>query len=198
MTPNPHLERLAVKFSPEWKGPIEGYVVNSMRQHYFRVEATMERDDYVQEAYLVFLRVKRTYAGKVTEPQHFMALFKRAWSNKLNDLSNSDTRHRETFVSDHAERDGGNDRDFSQEHAGETDNEGTLAILIRQAPRDVSMVLNLFLSAPQEILEVALESWRGRDKRCKAGGSERICKLLGLDPSNDVMQRVEDYFASNC
>lgn len=182
-------------FKPTFEGPIEGYVVNSMRTNYFRVEATMTREDYMQEAHLVFLQVRKHYQGKVSEPKHFMALFKRAWSNRLADLSTIDTRERELFCADHSSYDGEPERQY--EAAGDLDNDGQLVTLIRQAPREVALVLNLFLSAPQEMLELALQSWRGRDKRCKAGGSERICRLLGLDPSHDVMQQVEEYLTAN-
>lgn len=180
-------------YSPEFSGPIEGYVVNGMKANYFRVERSMSREEYLQEAYLVFLRVKNKYEGKVEEPKHFMALFKRAWANELNDLATKDTQQR-IFVQMPTLRgdDGEEARDV--EYVGETDNDGMLATLLRQAPREIAMVLNLFLAAPQEVLDLALQSWRGKDRRCAAGGSERICKLLGLDPRDDVMQRVEEYF----
>lgn len=185
---------------PQWEGPIEGWVVNMMSKHYWRVEATLERSDLIQEAYVVFLRCKEAYAGKIkaSEPQHFMSLFQRSFLNTIHDLSVDDTRFRETFVPDHVtQRDGESGSWVPIDYAGDTDNDGTLATLIRQAPREVSMVLNLFLSAPEELLEVALGSWRGRDKRCKTGGSERICRLLGLPKDLDVMARVEEYFANS-
>jgi hypothetical protein len=191
------VKRSSKWFVPQWEGVIEGYVTNTLRKQFFRVQATMTEDDYMQEAFLVFLRVSKTYEGKIkaTEPQHFTALFKRAWANRLNDLSNDDTAYRERFVSDHRQ-DRSTGEEVQMEQAGETDNDGSLAILIRQAPREVAMVLNLFLNAPQEILEVALGSWQGRNRRYAAGGSEPICKLLGLDPRMDVLARVEEHFAS--
>lgn len=184
-------------FVPRWEGLIEGYVMNTIPKNFFRVEVMMTREDYIQEAYVVFLRVKNKYEGqiKADEPQHFTALFKRAWANRLNDLSNEATSIREHFVPDHNEDSSGTHRESLS--VGETDNEGALAVLIRQAPREVAMVLNLFLNAPQEILDVALEPWRGKDRRFAGGGSARICQLLGLDPNVDVMQRVEDYFVAN-
>lgn len=183
-------------FKPTFEGPIEGYVVNGMRTNYFRVEASMTRQDYMQEAHLVFLECRRYYEGKVKEPQHFMALFKRAWSNRLADLSNADTAMRELFLPDHG-RSGEAEEERPYEAMGELDNDGHLATLLRQAPREVGMVMNLFFSAPQELLEVALAPWRGQDRRCKGGGSERICKLLGLPKEMDVMQQVEEYLSPN-
>jgi hypothetical protein len=54
--------------------------------------------------------------------------------------------------------------------------------------------LNLFLSAPTEIIELALAGWKGKDKRCKTNGSKKICHMLGLPQDLDVLQLVEDYF----
>jgi predicted RNA methylase len=67
-------------------------------------------------------------------------------------------------------------------------------VMIRQAPREVTAVLNLFLSAPHEIMELALAAWTGPDKRKRAGGSERINRMLGLPLHVDAMQGVRDYF----
>jgi hypothetical protein len=158
----------------------------------------MTREDYMQEAYEVFLTLRRHYAGKVEEPKHFMALFKRAWSNRLADLSTEDTNQRELFRPDHGiQRSAEGEEERQYEALGETDNEGHLRILIRQAPREVGMVLNLFLSAPQELVEMALRSWSGnKDSRRKDGGSAHINRLLGLDPSRDVMQEVHDYLSA--
>ena len=66
----------ASKFTPEFKGPIEGWVVNQLERHYWRVQATMTRMDVMQEAYIKFHHLKMKYEGDVTDPQHFMALFK--------------------------------------------------------------------------------------------------------------------------
>lgn len=162
-----------------------------MRANYFRVENTHTREEYMQEAYAVYLRVRNKYAETVTEPQHFMSLFKRAWTNELNDLATKATRHRMFVQMPTIRSEDGDELDY--EPVGELNNEGMLATLIRQAPRDVAMVMNLFLSAPQELLELALASWR-EDARSNRG-SQHICRLLGLDPSTDVMRRVEEHFS---
>jgi hypothetical protein len=137
---------LAVLYSPNFEGPIEGWVVNGMKANYFRVENTHSREEYLQEAYLVFLRVKRKYEGKVEEPKHFMSLFKRAWTNELNDLATKATNARMLVAMPMLRSDDGDELEY--EPMGELDNEGFLAVLVRQAPREVSMVLNLFCECP--------------------------------------------------
>lgn len=179
-------------FVPSFEGPIEGWVVNGMKVNFFRVERTMTREDYLQEAYLVFLRVASRY--EVEEPRHLMALYKTAWTNHLNDLATEDTRQRMFAPIPYKRGEDGEEGEML-EPMGEADCDGTLAIMLRQAPADVQAVLNLFLKAPQELVDAALSSWHGRDRRYACGGSKQINRLLGLDPKVDVLQRVEEYFA---
>jgi len=172
-------------FVPEWDGPIAGYVVNFLTAQHWKIARTVPKDDALQEAYCVFLRCKRKYTT-VTEPQHFMALFKTAWYNHFTDLANNDT----------AERVVHQEPETPIEQVGATDNDGALAIMLRQAPREVSMVLSLFLNAPQELLDIALASWKaGGDRRSKSGGSKQVNRLLGLPEDQDTMKQVIDYFS---
>jgi hypothetical protein len=176
-------------YKPEWKGPMEGWVVNFLKTQMWRVAGTMEHADVMQEAYLVFLRCKKAYP-KLDTARHFMALYKTAWQRQFTDFANADTASRVITEMPRIRI----DDDFVEyEPMGEADNEGYLAILLSEAPREVLMVMNLFLSAPQELIEIALSSWNGSDKRCKAGGSKRINQMLGLPPDLDVIKMTEDY-----
>lgn len=175
-------------FEPEWKGPIEGYVVNFLTKNHWKIVRTCPREDALQEAYCVFLRVKRKYTGKVargqrrvTEPRHFMALFKTAWYNQFTELANLDTAQRVecTMPVD----DEGNEFELT----GSTDNDGMLAVMIREAPREVTMVLSLLLNAPQELLDAALGT--GRQNACV-----RVNRLLGLPLEQDTLGTVAEYF----
>lgn len=181
-----------MSYSPEFKGPIQGYVVNFLKSNYWRVAATQQRSDVMQDAYIVFMRVSRAYPDMDT-PQHFMSLFKRSWVNHFTDLSNQDTASR-ALCQLQSRSDEGESNALDFDPVGDLDNDGTLAIMLRQAPKEVVSVLNLFLNAPQEILECALRSWNGPDKRRRAGGSEKINKLLGLPKHVDALQAVHDYF----
>ncbi len=179
-----------MSYRPEFKGPVEGWVVNHLKTNYWRVAKTMQRDDVLQEAYLVFMRCAAKYPIMDT-PQHFMALFKTAWINQFTDFANKDTASRVVTEMPRIRVD---DDLVEYEPAGEADNDGYLSVLLSEAPKEVLMVMNLFLSAPQEIVELALASWRGKDRRCKAGGSKRINQMLGLPPDLDVIKLTEDHF----
>lgn len=173
-----------------FEGPIEGYVVNFLRKNYWKVERTVPRDDVMQEAHVVYLRCKRRYPD--VEDKHFMALFKTAWSNHFTDLANEDTERR-CEVSSSVHDDDDEHRVAYAEPCGATDNDGMLSVLVQQAPREVSMVLNLFLNAPQELLDLALSKWR-ENGRYLAGGSKHVTQMLGLPADLDVLKMVEDHF----
>lgn len=185
------LQGLAVPFSPKFEGPIQGYAANFIAKNQWRVSRLYDRADLMQEAYIIYMRVVLRYPD-IETPQHFMALFKRTWLNYFTDLANDDTRSR--IMVQHTDLEDEDGFTTSPEPVGDLDQYGDLSIKLKQAPSEISMVLNLFLNAPQEILEIALGAWRGADKRCKAGGSKRICQVLGIDPSKDIMRAVEDYF----
>ena len=153
------------KFEPKFSGPVEGWVVNFVSKNYWRVSRTMPRDDLMQEAYVVFLKVKRAYPD-LDSPSHFMALFKTSWTREFTDFANADTKERGTYSENNVSHDG---EVMVIDRVGDLENEGVLATSLRQAPKEVLMVLNLFLSAPQEILELALHSWKAENKGNRYG-----------------------------
>lgn len=171
----------------EFKGPIEGYVVNHMAKNYWRVERSMSQLEVLQEAWLIFNKCSNHYADTVTEPQHFMALFKTAWERRFTTLTLIDTKHRHASIN----TDDGDAVDV--ETPGDLDNDGYLRVMISQAPREVSMVLSLFLNAPVELLDLAVAAWKDNGKRC-AGGNAHVAKLLGMPADSKPLDAVEDYF----
>lgn len=186
-----------MSYTPEWKGPIEGYVVNYIAKNGWKVAAMMDREDAKQEAYLVFVKCRERY--QVEDAPHFMALFKTSWHNRFLDMAEKDMDHRACMVPDVPASSGGDfeERGHAEGRAGDLENEGLLRIMVREAPEEIRMVLSLFLNAPQELLEHALGDWRPQGNRsCRDGGSGRLNKLLGLPEGRDTMQAVRDYFLS--
>jgi hypothetical protein len=166
-------------YDPEWKGPLEGYVVNTLTKQYWKVARTLAYEDCMQEAYVVFLRCRRKYP-RLKEAKHFMALFKTAWYRQFINLANADTAYR-IFGPMPTNVDG-----EPYEQVGELDNDGFIACVLREAPGEIRMIISLFLGAPQELLEAALGE----------GGSERINRLLGLPRGFDSLEAVRQYFTA--
>lgn len=182
-----------MSYVPEWKGPIEGYVVNFLSKQLWRVRPLLEHDDAMQEAYLVFLRTAARYPLMDT-PQHFMSLFKTSWSNEFHDLSRKATKARTAIsMTDLRGADEDGETLTAPEAVGETDNMGALSLMVKQAPREVLLVLNLFLNAPGELLELAQTTWRAQGKY-NAGGERWAEKVLGLPQGTAPLQKTEDYF----
>lgn len=181
-------------YTPEWKGPIEGYVKNFLGKNLWRLKGTHDHDDAINSAYVMFLVCAQKYPMLDT-PQHFMALFKTAWTNEFNDLSVKAGNARKAIAMTDLGRvdEDGEQIDTPLESVGELDNAGTLALMVRQAPREVLLVLNLFLSAPQELLELAMVSW-SRSGKYQAGGERWVEKMLGLKPGTCPIKKTEDYF----
>ena len=67
----------AIPFTPRWQGAIQGHAVNTARKIYPALVAEYEFEDLLQEAYLVFVKVKGKYP-QVDTPQWFMSLFSRS------------------------------------------------------------------------------------------------------------------------
>lgn len=172
------------KYSPQWKGFIEGFSVNYVNANLWRVKNFMDREDCMQEAYYVFLRLKSKY-GRLDTPQHFMALFRTTLTNEFTDWAARDTKIR--FEENH--------EDFQEDNRTEYNNDGELAIMIEQAPSDVSLVLQLMLTAPIEVLEMMSTVWKAEGKK-KEFGNTHLCSILGLSPKTDIVGIVTDYFSA--
>lgn len=182
-------------YKPTFDGPIRGYVLNSLTKNGWRFAATMERQDVLQEAYLVFHRCATRYPETDT-PQHFMALFKTAWARHMVDLAHEDTSrrtHEISFVTEHDDE----QYDAVGAQVGDLDNNGYVNTLVRQAPSEVRMVLNLFLNAPSEILDMMVDAWRGHGgTSTKKGRNRMVCAALGLPEETDALGNVEAYLVN--
>lgn len=75
--------RKVIAFVPRWQGAIEGHAVNSIKSFFPKLCADYEFDDLLQEAYIVFMKCKKRYAGVVDKPSWFMCLFSSSLRNRL-------------------------------------------------------------------------------------------------------------------
>src|SRR5882757_8206440 len=66
-------------YRPKWRGAFEGYARNFVARNFWRVRHVMlSEEDALQECACIFARCVKTYRVTVTEPRHFMALYKTA------------------------------------------------------------------------------------------------------------------------
>ncbi len=172
-------------FIPKWEGPVQGYTVNYLRKNYWRIVGVIEEEDMMQEAKCIFYMVKRRYSY-IDNGGWFMALYKTALTNLINDLS-CERMDRLSNTMDTNLEIALNFRRVVEE------NQGYLVCLIEQAPEEVRAVLNLLSSAPKELLDDIASAWKAQGKR-KIEGSKHLSKLLGYDSDIDLIKLVRDYF----
>ena len=180
------------KYLPRFEGPIEGYVKNYLAKHYWKVASSMEHDDCMQEAFLVFLRCAEKY-GVMDSPQHFMALFKTAWIRHYTDMAYKDSAAREVLSYGHqveSEEDGVHD--LLDLVPGDLDTDGYLSRLLAAAPHDVATVLSFFLSAPPQLIQAVGEAWAAKGRKHK-DGNKMLCQALGFPRGSDLIGSVERY-----
>lgn len=176
----------------EFEGPIKGWVVNQMCRDFWRVEATLTREDVMQDAYETFLRCNRKTRGQKLNERQFMAYYKLAWVNQMNEMANADTKHRRPLSIQARDEDG---TPLLGDLVGELENAGFLRVMMRQAPTEVSLCVNLLLNAPSELLEMALASWRDQGRK-EAGGNKQVAAWLGLDANARPLDAVREYFSN--
>ena len=181
------------RYVPKFEGAIEGYVANFLRANYWRVAASMEFEDCLQEARWLFLKLDKRY-GVMDSPKHFMALYKQSWHRYFIDLSKRDTKQRNE-VSDINRQEEGIDtyNGFVEAIVGDTDCSGSLLILIQQAPEDVRTVLSFLLGLSDISTESEIIFGKGGNRKA-AGSNKILCQLLGFPNGTDILGRIYSYF----
>ena len=176
-------------YRPVFEGPIMGYAAGSIQRHLWKVGPLFDRDDMMQEAYLVFLRCASSYPVLDT-PQHFMSLFKTAWSRHIIDLAKKHTKTRVIVSANMVDEDDGHE--WQREPVGDLDNAGYLLTMLRQAPAEVRQVLNLFLNAPAELIDMAMSAWQ-ETAGIAPDPNAFICRALGLPKGTKPIETVREY-----
>lgn len=85
-------------YEPAWTDEVLGYATNFLAKHAWRVQPYLELDDLLQEAYLIFLQLVDRYDYR--SPQHFMAMWKLALRNSMNDWSRQRSQRRQRYLTD--------------------------------------------------------------------------------------------------
>lgn len=154
--------RADLGWTPQWDHTFRGYAINFIRKNHWRCEHLHDLDDLLQDAYLAFRRVKAAYPG-ITEPKHFMALYKATLNNEMTDKARykRDKNQAEVVPDDDLMQ-------FISERIGSYSNEGYLRALIAELPPETK----LFLKALNDDTTLALI--RKKHKR------SRLARMLNL------------------
>jgi hypothetical protein len=173
-------------YEPEFAGPIEGYVHNFLKTNFWKVSRSMEYEDCIQEARLVFLECKSRYPV-VDNPKWFMSLFKRAWFTHFVDLASSDTKAKAEVT------------EFDETPVLESvvgdDHPGMVLMMIEKAPQEIKSVMALLINAPTELIETLVTDLSG-GPIMRRRALRKINACIGLEDTRDVVQEMQVYFQS--
>lgn len=170
--------RERVIWSPTWDKVIEGYTVKFCQKNSWRCDHIHQVIDLMQDAYLVFVKVRDAYP-RVVEARHFMALYKRALANNVHDKSAYKRRKdaAEVYLSADVS-------EFCVGRIGEVTNAGYVAALIAEMPEELRMVLNrLAQGVPQEP--------RRRGLQPRESLTMQLRRLLRLPINSDPMTMIK-------
>ena len=186
------------KFQPKFEGAVEGFVVNWIKKNHWKVDQQLpERDDVLQEAYCVFLKISNQYPD-IDNAAWFQSMFMKSFSDRMIDCSRKQIRHKEHFAdSDVLMSDGEESLSLTEQMVGDLDTEASLERLVEQADGEVAEVLRTVMNMPNEVFAMIEEAWVSRGKR-KVMGNQMLCALLGKDATKtNLVKKVEDHFISN-
>lgn len=140
----------------------------------------------MQEAYVCFLKCVRKYK-KVTEPRHFMALFKVTLDHRFASLSNGVTRDRvvSLFIDITA------DESETVEFIDSGDDGVAMVNLLTSLPKEAVDALQTIVNLPVEFVTLACSAFqRTHDRRDAQGSFWRGLVGPGVDELYDALKEA--------
>ena len=162
--------RPKIKFLPQWKGPIEGYTINTIKSYYPRLQSAHEFEDLIQEAYLKFMQCCRHYTGKVDNGAWFMALYKRALTNQFNNMLEKNGRY--SFI-DYQDS-------MTMPESQTTGTETDVIEVLRGLPKEFIETLNSMSDFTEISKDLKVMIKSNRQTRREKALHEYLCQKLGV------------------
>lgn len=183
-------------FPPKFEPEIRGWAANFIRANRWRVPGYIDESDLMQDAYLCFQNCKNRYRYRVKNAGHFMALFKRTFTNHIHDLSLGGKRHRSVDASSATiiDQDGA-EQNLLDRMIGPFDNEGFLRVLLREAPSEIKDLAKAIIAETiHPALIVHHHRYRIKRRVVRETTNEKICRTLKLDPDEiNVVDKIKEW-----
>lgn len=167
--------RVSVTWEPEWEPVFKAFALNQIKTHRWMCEHIYDTEDLIQDAYLVFLKVKDTYPRVVDAP-HFMSLFKTSLRNHFMD------KGRQLKAQEEAINQGNEELYYLYGVANGTlytEELSYLAAHLSSAPSEVKMVLGVFQD--EEKLSELRTPYRQGKLQQRENLNQKLCRVLGID-----------------
>ena len=167
----------------------EGYAVNFLREHYWKVQHLFTWEEALQELRAKFCQCREKYKDVLDGPNHLMGLYKTSCFNWLVTHARKDTDFREFF-----DVDADADAMLNYRNPSESDNEGIALVMLSNVPKDIAQVFSILATAPEEVIEMVSLAIRTNKKSRIA--NKTICSMIGEDhKSLNMIQRIRSYFS---
>lgn len=181
--------RKAFPWKPTWEPEISGWAFNHIQKNMWRLESINDIEDWMQDAYLVFLKVQETYP-RVVEAPHFMALYKTSLRNYLHDKSREYTRKQGIIDEGFDPEDTSEVGDKPDLTLGVSHNDGPLMALIANATPELKLLLH-FIQDDVNLAELC-KPQRARRGEPRLTLDAKLSQLLGIShfPFRNALKRL--------
>jgi len=159
--------RERISWRPVWGQTHQKWSRGFLQNNKWRCDPIFTIDDLMQEAYLTFRYIADSYPRIVDEGQ-FMAYYKRAMINKMNDRSCRYSRRKGTVEAPALV----DVYEVFARRMGETTNAGYLSALLDEMPEDLKLVLAVLADGKLDV------KTRRRKLEYRASLSERASEYL--------------------
>lgn len=181
--------RVPKLWEPEWEGSVQAYTRKFIRENAWRYDPILcTPADLLQDAYIVFQRVKDRYP-RVIHPPHFMALYKRSLLNEFIDKSTQNIARKGAFI----------DMDCEVQELAESlpcnlAEDGAMCALLASAPPEVRLLLSVFANE-DHLQELRKPSRTGRGLP-RPSLNQRIKRILGLESDADLVAAFRQWLTA--
>ena len=177
--------------SKAWVNQVEPYLRKVADRVLWRIEPLgYTEEDFIQEAFFIYKKCLARYGTVLAPNGKLSPLFRVSINNFVTDLSHDSTKGN-SFL------DNGRDVSdlFGEELFDKTDN-GYLNILIREAPKEVLEVVNLFFNTPAELLD-EVRGFLGAKHSKGFKSNKFLCKMLGYNRAKvNLVELTKNYFSN--
>jgi hypothetical protein len=156
------------------------WMLKKVKKEYWRVCKVCDPDELLQDGFMLYAMVLDRYPTAV-KAKHRMSLFMRIFSNHIHRMARNQSNRPEAFLACELSAPDGEPIIELDCLDNET---STLAAKIANAPKPVQDVLALYTT--EEGLRKLRSAYRLRKDGTRETLNERLCRLVGLDPSTGI------------
>lgn len=169
---------------------IRGWIINTSKKNHWRVAAHYDLDDLIQEGYFCYCRCLSMYPH-ITHPPHFMALFKRCFTNHCHFLASRVSRQPDAIIASFDPSKFHDADEVLQSLVPPQQEEATLRTLIGQLPSEIKELLKI-LSSDAKAIPMLVHADGRRETT-----NDYLWRLIGRRPNGiDLRSAFQNHFAA--